>query len=87
MLNTHIEAAVKVPSQSVLIDYTFGVLSLNTFKLQRKSNRHVVYSKTLMRVCSYHNISPFSLTKSCGPRTSIEQTKNKKVLHLVHDLN
>ena len=55
MLNTHIEAAVKAPSQSVLIDYTFGALSLNTFKLQRKSNHHVVYSKTLTRVCSYHN--------------------------------
>ena len=71
----HIRVAVKPPSQSVLIDYIFGVLSLNTFKLQRKSNRHVVYSKTLSRACSYHNISPFSLAESCGPRTSIEQNK------------
>ena len=32
MLNTHTEAAVKVPSQSALIDYKFGALDLNTLK-------------------------------------------------------
>ena len=75
-----------MPSQSVLIDYTFGVLSKNIFKLQRKSNRRVVYPKTLLRVCSYRDISPFSLTESYGPRKSIEQRKEKKDNVLIHDL-
>ena len=66
------EAAVKAPSQSALIDYTHRP-SIQI--LQRKSNHRIVYSNTTKKVCSYPNISPPSLTESCGPRMSIEQNK------------
>ena len=69
--HTH-RGSCKAPSQSALIDY---ILGHQIQILQRKSNHRIVYSNTTKRVCSYCNISPSSLTESCGPITSIEQNK------------
>ena len=52
---THTKAAVKAPSQSVLIDHTCGVFCIDiNSNFKRKSNRLIIYSKTLQSF-SYRN--------------------------------
>ena len=71
-------AAVKVSSQSALINYKHAM----KFKYFKGS---LVISSHNNSYVSYRNISPLSLTESFGPIMSL-RNKTQNNTHLVHDL-